>query len=55
MARDGKSEEEIWKTISERFKSAMAVVEKQVWLHIAYHIVDMRVASDSSGAVSSEF
>ncbi|KAK8801873.1 hypothetical protein WA588_006157 [Blastocystis sp. NMH] len=28
MARDGKSEEEIWKTISERFKSAMAVVEK---------------------------
>ena len=54
MARDGKSEEEIWKTISERFKSAMAVVEKQVRIHEAYHVVDLRVASDSSGAVSSE-
>ena len=30
MARDGKQEEEIWKTISERFKSTMALVEKQV-------------------------
>ena len=30
MARDGKPEEEIWKTIGERFKSTMAVVEKQV-------------------------
>lgn len=54
MARDGKSEEEIWKTINERFKSAMAVVEKHVRIHGAYHVVDLRVASDSSGAVSSE-
>lgn len=55
MARDGKSEEEIWKTISERFKSAMAVVEKHVRIHGAYHVVDLRVASDSSGAVSQSF
>lgn len=30
MARDGKSEEEIWSSISDKFKSTMAVVEKQV-------------------------
>ena len=30
MARDGKEEEEIWSSIAERFKSTMAVVEKQV-------------------------
>lgn len=33
MARDGKAEEEIWSSIAERFKSTMAVVEKQVTLY----------------------
>lgn len=30
MAREGKPEEEIWPAIGERYKSTMAVVEKQV-------------------------
>lgn len=32
MARDGKPEDEIWPAIGERYKSTMAVVERQVFL-----------------------
>ena len=32
MARDGKTEDEIWPAIGERYKSTMAVVERQVFI-----------------------
>lgn len=41
MARDGKAEEEIWSSIAERFKSTMAVVEKQVTLYTFCDFIDM--------------